>query len=208
MPLLLTSALTAPAFGWDDETVDYFRKHPHDNFGKIGANLGGGIAMGGLTIGLFSAGRFSHGDRFRATTYDLSQAIIVNQMWTYAFKFSVHRERPDGSNRQAFPSGHASNAFAAAATIAFHQPKLTIPAYAVATYIATSRLAASKHHVSDVVAGAGFGYGVGRLVVRRNGRPPEAGAVDAKPRSTRFIQLVPDGGPAGDGRGLALHVLF
>src|SRR5437667_5082456 len=45
MPLLVTSALTAPAFAWDDETIAYFRKHPHNNFGKIGANVGGGIAV-------------------------------------------------------------------------------------------------------------------------------------------------------------------
>ncbi len=208
MPLLVSAALTAPAFEWDDETIAYFRKHPHENFGKIGANLGGGIAVSGLTLGLFSAGRFSHGDRFRATTYDLSQAIIVNEVWTQLLKFTIRRERPDGSNRQAFPSGHASNAFTAATTIARHYPKLAVPGYAVATFIATSRLAANKHHVSDIVAGAGFGYGVGRLVVRRNSRPPEAGAVDTKPQSTRFIQVVPDSGPAGDGRGLALRILF
>src|SRR5438445_3366305 len=208
MPLLVTTALTAPAFAWDDETIGYFKKHPHENFGKIGANLGGGIAVAGMTVGFFSAGRFSHGDRFRATTYDLSQAIIVNQVWTQILKFSIRRERPDGSNRQAFPSGHASNAFTAAETITRHYPKLAIPGYAVATFIATSRLAANKHHLSDVVAGAGFGYGVGRLVVRRNSRPPEAGAVDTQPKSTRLLQIVPDGGPAGDGRGLALRILF
>jgi len=208
MSLLVTAALTAPAFAWDDEAIGYFGKQPHENFGKIGANLGGGIAVAGMTVGFFSAGRFSHGDRFRATTYDLSQAIIVNQAWTQLFKFTIRRERPDRSNRQAFPSGHASNAFAAATTVARHYPKLAVPGYAVATYIATSRLAANKHHVSDIVAGAGFGYGVGRLVVRRNSRPPEAGAIDTKPQSTRLIQIVPDGGPAGDGRGLALRILF
>jgi hypothetical protein len=208
MPLLITAALTAPAFAWDDETIGYFGKHPHENFGKIGANLGGGIAVAGMTVGFFSAGRFSHGDRFRATTYDLSQAIIVNGVWTQLFKFTIRRERPDGSNRQAFPSGHASNGFAAATTLARHYPKLAIPGYAVATYIATSRLAANKHHFSDIVAGAGLGFGVGRLVVRRNSRPPEAGAIDTKPQSTRLIQVVPDGGPAGDGRGLAVRIAF
>jgi len=208
MPLIVTAALTAPAFAWDDETIDYFRKHPHENFGKIGANLGGTIAVAGMTVGFFSAGRFSHRDNFRATTYDLSQAIIVNQVWTQALKFTIRRDRPDGSNRQAFPSGHASNAFTAATTVARHYPKLAIPGYAVASFIAISRLAANKHHVSDIVAGAGFGYGVGRLVVRRNSRPPEAGAVDTNPKSTRLIQIVPDGGPSGDGRGLALRILF
>jgi membrane-associated phospholipid phosphatase len=207
-PLAVTALLAAPAFAWDDEAIDYFRKHPHRNFGRIGAKLGGGIAVAGLSLGAFSAGRFSHVDRFRATTYDISQAIIVNQVWTQALKLAIRRDRPDGSNRQSFPSGHASNAFTAATAIALHYPRLAVPGYAVATYIATSRLAANKHHVSDIVAGAGFGYGVGRLVVRRNGRPPEAGAVDTSPRSTRHLQVVPYGGPAGDGFGLAVHAVF
>jgi membrane-associated phospholipid phosphatase len=206
--LLVTGALTAPALAWDDEVVSYFGKHPHDNFGKIGANLGGGIAVVGLTLGGFSAGRLSHRDRFRAMTYDVSQAVIVNQAWTYAFKLSVRRERPDHSDRASFFSGHASNAFAVAASVTRHYPALAVPAYAVATYIAASRMAANKHHFSDVVAGAGFGFGVGRLVVRRNGRPPDQGKVDTDPKTSRLFRIVPDGGPRGDGRGLALSVSF
>lgn len=206
--LIATAALTAPAIAWDDEAVAYFAKHPHENFGKIGASLGGGIAVAGLTLGAFSAGRYAHGDNFRATTYDLSQAVIVNQVWTQILKFSVRRERPDLSDNQSFPSGHASNAFCAATVIARHYPFLSIPSYAVATYIAASRMAANKHKFSDIVAGAGVGYGIGRLVVRRNSRPPDVGAVDTTPKSTRTIGIVPDGGPAGDGRGLSLLVTF
>jgi hypothetical protein len=56
MPLLITAALTAPAFAWDAECEAYFAKHPHDQWGKTGANLGGGIAVAGLTLGFFSAG--------------------------------------------------------------------------------------------------------------------------------------------------------
>ena len=29
IPLIVTAALTAPAFAWDDETIGYFGKHPH-----------------------------------------------------------------------------------------------------------------------------------------------------------------------------------
>ena len=206
--LLGTAFLTAPAIAWDDEAIAYFRKHPHDNFGKIGANLGGGIAVVGLTLGGFSAGRYAHGDNFRAMTYDISQAVIVNQVWTQLLKFAVRRERPDLSNNQSFPSGHATNAFCVATAIERHYSYLGIPAYAVASYIAASRMAANKHHFSDIVAGAGFGYGVGRLVVRRNSRPPDEGKVDAAPKSTRVIGIAPDGGPAGDGRGLAVFVTF
>jgi membrane-associated phospholipid phosphatase len=204
MPLLVTAALTAPAFAWDDECEAYFAKHPHDQFGKIGANLGGGIAVAGLTLGFFSAGRYSHSDRFRATTYDISQAVIINQVYTQVVKVATHRERPDGSNHQSFFSGHASNAFAAASVVALHYRRLAVPTYAVATFIATSRLAANKHHFSDVVAGAGFGFGVGRAVVRRNGRPPD------KPGATDIVRwdVMPSGGPAGDGTGVQVRVTF
>jgi membrane-associated phospholipid phosphatase len=203
MPLLVTAAVTAPAFAWDDEGIAYFAKHPHKNFGDIGAAMGGGIAIAALTVGAFSAGRVARGDRFRACTYDMSQAVIVNGVYTQVLKFAIRRERPDHSNRQAFPSGHASNAFAAATVVARHYRFLRFPVYGLASYIALSRMASNKHHFSDIVAGAGFGFGVGRSVVRRNGRPPDVpGAIDVK------VGLVPDAGPSGDGRGLALSVSF
>jgi len=64
-------------------------------------------------------------------------------------------------------------------------------------------MAANKHWFSDIVAGAGFGFGVGRTVVRRNSRPPDApGTKDVN------ITLVPDPGPSGDGTGLMVQVIF
>jgi membrane-associated phospholipid phosphatase len=203
-PLLVTAALTAPAFAWDDDAQKYFERHPHPQFGRIGSQLGGSVAVAGLTIGFFSAGRYVTGHRFRASTYDVSQAIIVNQAWTQALKFTVRRPRPDGSNRVSFPSGHSSNAFCAATVIVRHYPRLAVPGFAVATYISVSRMAANKHHFSDIVAGAGFGYGVGRLVTRRNSREP--GPPAAEPATS--LSIVPDGGPAGDGAGLRLVVTF
>jgi membrane-associated phospholipid phosphatase len=204
-PLLVTGALTATAFAWDDEGKKYFAQHPHPDFGKLGSTLGGSIAVAGLTVGAFSAGRFSSFDRVRASTYDVSQAIIVNQVWTQGLKFAIRRERPDESNRVSFPSGHASNAFAAATVIVRHYPRLAVPGFGVATYIAVSRMAANKHHFSDIVAGAGFGYGVGRLVTRRNSRAPDAPATPAPATS---LTVMPDGGPAGDGAGFRLVVTF
>jgi membrane-associated phospholipid phosphatase len=204
-PLLVTAALTLPAFAWDDEGKRYFAQHPHDDFAKIGSELGGSVAVAGLTVGFFSAGRIVSGDRFRAATYDVSQAIIINQVWTQALKFSVRRERPDGSNRVSFPSGHSSNAFSAATAIVRHYPRLAIPGFGVATFISVSRMAANKHHFSDIVAGAGFGYGVGRLVTRRNSRAPDAPA-EEPPAST--LSIVPDGGPSGDGTGLRVVLFF
>ena len=204
-PLLVTAALTAPAFAWDDEGMKYFEQHPHPNFADIGSTLGGTVAVAGLTLGAFSAGRLSSGDRPRAASYDMSQAIIVNQVWTQALKVVVRRERPDGSNQQSFPSGHASNAFTAATVLSRHYPRLSVPSFGLATYIAVSRMAANKHHFSDIVAGAGFGYGVGRLVTRRNSREPDS---PATPAPATNLTIVPDGGPAGDGTGARLIFTF
>jgi hypothetical protein len=203
-PLLLTAAVTAPAFAWDDEGIAYFGKDPHSDFAEIGRVLGGGLAVGGLTVGMFSAGRFARPDRFRSMTYDLSQAVIVNGVYTQVLKHAVRRNRPDRSNRMSFPSGHASNAFTGATVISRHYPAATVPAYAVATFIATSRMAANKHHLSDIVAGAGLGFGIGRMVVRRNSRPPEAGKID--PGGGMAVHF--DAGPAGDGRGFAVTWIF
>jgi len=42
--------------------------------------------------------------------------------------------------------------------------KAGIPTYAFATYVAFARLSANKHHISDVIMGAGLGIAAGRTV--------------------------------------------
>jgi len=202
--LLITAGLTAPSFLLDDEFKQYFADHPHETFGKIGAHLGGGLAVVGLTVGVFSAGRIAQGDTFRSASYDLSQAVLVNGVYTTLLKLAVRRERPDQSDHRSFPSGHASNAFAMAAAFVKHYKKLAIPLYGFASYVAVSRMAANKHYFSDVVAGSGLGLVIGSSVVRRNDRPP-----DAKPKEpdgstpeAATWQVVPWAGPEGDGARL------
>lgn len=208
--LLITGGLTAPSFLLDGELENYFADHPHEDFGLIGARLGGGVALAGVTVGLFSAGRIARGDRFRAASYDLSQAFIVNGVYTNLLKLAVRRERPDGSNRASFPSGHASNAFAISTAFAKHYPKLRVPLYGFATFVAVSRMAANKHHLSDVVAGSGLGAVIGSSVVRRNSRPPDPKALesdDPSPPAASW-QVIPWSGPSADGTGARLIVTF
>ena len=206
-PLLITAALTGASFPLDNDLEDYFHSHPHEDFARIGAHLGGSVAVAAVTVGLFSAGRIARGDRFRAASYDLSQAIILTQAYTTALKLVVQRERPDGSNNRSFPSGHASNAFAIASVTARHYRKLAIPAYAFGAFVAVSRMAAEKHHFSDIVAGSGLGLSIGRVVVRRNGRPPGSKPGEPLPDRTTW-DVTPWAGPSGDGRGLTLIVTF
>lgn len=211
MPLAIGAGLTGTAVLLDDEVQDYFVSHQYPSFAEAGAVAGGTIVVAGLTVGLFSAGRIARGDRLRAASYDVSQAIIVNGIWTYAIKLAAHRERPNMADHLSFPSGHASTAFAWATVLDRHYGlKVGIPAYATATFIATSRLAKNAHYLSDVVAGSALGFGIGRTVVRRNSRPPTpaGGPTPPQPDKPARLEIVPDRGPAGDGVGLALSLQF
>lgn len=65
----------------------------------------------------------------------------------------------------AFPSGHATSAFTAAAFLARHDP--LSPAYHVlAGVVAASRVYVRLHHASDVIAGAALGVAFGRVARR------------------------------------------
>jgi membrane-associated phospholipid phosphatase len=124
-----------------------------------------------FVAGMFTAGRLSDGPRFRAMTYDMLDAAIVNFAYTEVIKVAVGRERPNGEDNQSFPSGHTSNAFALAAVAERHYGwKLGVPAYLLAGVVGASRIQQDKHYLSDVVAGATLGYIVGRTVVRVNNR--------------------------------------
>ena len=98
---------------------------------------------------------------------DLVRAQISAVSWTYAVKFAVNRERPNGDPR-AFPSGHASTAFATAVILQRHYGwKAGVPAVAAAVYTAASRVTGNKHWVSDVVFGAALGMQSARVVTIR-----------------------------------------
>lgn len=65
----------------------------------------------------------------------------------------------------SFPSGHATNAFAAAVALGGLWPKLRPVLWGYAIVIALSRVIVTAHHPSDVVAGAIAGA-IGALLVR------------------------------------------
>lgn len=98
--------------------------------------------------------RTSFADRIltSATSY-LTLAIITN-----ATKHLVHRTRPDGSDSNSFPSGHAATAFAGAELMRIeYGPWVGAAGYLAATAVAYLRLYNNRHWLCDVIAGAGIG---------------------------------------------------
>jgi membrane-associated phospholipid phosphatase len=73
---------------------------------------------------------------------------------TYALKYSLDRERPDGGG-QSFPSGHTASAFMGASYLHYRYGwEYGLPAYAAAAAVGYSRVEADKHHWEDVIAAA------------------------------------------------------
>jgi hypothetical protein len=171
VPLLVGSGLAGTAAMLDDEVQGDFGDRDDAVAGFVGDNMGP-AELGLISLGVFVGGRFSEAPRFRAMSYDLSVATVVNLGYTGALKAVINRERPDGSDEESFPSAHTSNAFMlASVTSAHYGMRVGIPAYVAASAVGVSRLRSNVHWLSDVVAGATLGYIVGRTVVRQNNRP-------------------------------------
>ena len=179
VPLLVGSAATGIA-SFADGSLRAAVSNPDRGFGKV-LETGGGWPASLAVVAIFTGGRLAHGPRFRAMTYDLANAAIVNLAYTELLKVTVRRERPDGSNNQSFPSGHASDGFTWATVFERHYGwKWGVPAYALAATMGYSRIVRDKHYLSDVVGRAALGYIVGRAVVRVNSKAiTPAGATKA-----------------------------
>ncbi len=80
---------------------------------------------------------------------------------TYSLKHTIHEMRPDGTDNESFPSGHAAVAFAGATVLDKEyrhvSPWISVAGYGVATLTAIDRIRRNRHHWGDVMVGAGIG---------------------------------------------------
>ncbi len=105
------------------------------------------IAATGLTLG-FKDGQGA---------LELGESAALAMGMTLALKFTIDKTRPNGEN-QSFPSGHATIAFTSAEFMRKRYGwKYGLPAYALATFVAYSRIEAGRHYPIDVIGGAAIG---------------------------------------------------
>jgi membrane-associated phospholipid phosphatase len=153
---------------WDQT----FNEHLVSHYDAVNAIFAPGKYIGDTAVQVaFSVGTYAWGRAFSEPKVshlgmDLIQAQLLTEMLVQPIKFAVGRERPDHSNNQSFPSGHAAVTFATATVIERHLGwRNSALAYTVASYVAMSRLHDNRHYLSDVVFGAAVGTIAGRTVV-------------------------------------------
>jgi len=98
---------------------------------------------------------------FKDRTVIMATSYLIMSSTVLALKSISKVERPDGSSKNSFPSGHTATAFAGAEFLwQEYKDKSVwygIAGYAVATGTGLFRIYNNRHWITDVAAGAGTG---------------------------------------------------
>jgi len=125
------------------------------------------VPVGQITYGLLAKDKKAQHDALE-TAISLGIASIISE----TLKRTINATRPadkypneifvtDPKHGRAFPSGHATLAFATAASLTIEYKKwyIAVPAYAWASAVGYSRMYRGYHLPSQVLSGAAFGIG-------------------------------------------------
>jgi membrane-associated phospholipid phosphatase len=158
------SIAAVAAAPWDREGINNGFNIPTTLF-ESGNLLGQFAFQAGAGFASYGLGKAFGSHKLSMVGRDVVRAQILSQVLVQTVKHTVRRERPDFSNKGAFPSGHSASAFATATVLHRHYGwKVGVPAYALGSYVALARMAWNRHHATDVVMGAGFGLAAARTV--------------------------------------------
>ena len=128
----------------------------------------------------------------KAHTLRTVDSLLVSVGLSEAMKGIFNEQRPDKSDHESFPSGHATAAFTVAAMESAFHPRQAALWYGGAALIGASRVALHRHYVHDVIMGALLGYGTARLELSQR----------------RGLILAPFIPPTGNSLGLSLFGRF
>ncbi|MCS7258095.1 MAG: phosphatase PAP2 family protein, partial [candidate division WOR-3 bacterium] len=89
---------------------------------------------------------------------------------TFILKTLFNRPRPSNSDvpryNSSFPSGHTASWFSQAVVYSNKYPRLTVPIYAFGVLVGLARIYHGEHYLTDVLAGAVIGSGMGLLTLK------------------------------------------
>lgn len=145
--------ITSSFSGARADSLDQFGLHRARGEAEFASGTGNTLFLAAGTLLPLLDGKA--GQQQTARTLD---ALLLAVPATEILKAVTREERPDGSSRSSFPSGHASAAFTVAAMQAHFHPRQALLWYAGATVIGASRVQLERHYWHDVIAGAALGY--------------------------------------------------
>lgn len=139
----------------------------------------GGSTMLYPVAGLFGISLLIDNNRFQDAAFTSLESLFYAGLFTYSLKQTFGRVRPeDGgtpnqfrpfSGHSAFPSGHATAAFAIVTPWVLYYPHpVTYGLFALSSGTAIARIANNKHWPTDVLAGAAIGFFTARSLVRKH----------------------------------------
>lgn len=141
----------------NNETRDELAEHPHS---KLTVDDFTQFAPLTACYGLRLCGVKGLHD-YKDMTIITGTAYLLTGISVYTIKSITQVERPDGSSRNSFPSGHTATAFAGAELLRREywnvSPWIGVAGYAVAAGTGLLRMYNNRHWLTDVIAGAGLG---------------------------------------------------
>ena len=162
--LAYTAIAAVAAAPWDREGVNNGFNLPTPVF-QGGNIIGNFVFQIGAGFATYAGGKATGNKKLAYTGRDIVRAQLLSQGMVQAIKYTVRRERPDGSDNKSFPSGHSASMFATATVLQkYYGWKVGVPAYALGSYVGLARMAWNRHHATDVVMGAGFGIASAQTV--------------------------------------------
>lgn len=165
--VLLTSVLTLDgvedSLGHDVQN-DTVREKPLGSF-SVWGDLAGQMVPNAIYLStLYGMYYFTDNLEYRRKSFLMFKATLYSGLMATLIKNIVQEPRPNSDNRDSFPSGHTTSAFAFASVIGVeHEWYWGVAAYTMAGFVALSRINDNAHRLHDVAGGTtlGLAYGLG-----------------------------------------------
>lgn len=153
--ILIGSALTLTLVATRETYSDKWQKSIYDN-DPLGDYSKYGDYTGQWLPNIVYAS-FNYFDDNKSKSIVMLKATAFAGGTTFFLKRLFNQERPSGEDRNSFPSGHTTTAFAFASVIDRFHPQYRIPAYLLASFVGLSRINDNAHYPHDVIMGATIG---------------------------------------------------
>jgi membrane-associated phospholipid phosphatase len=173
------------------------------------SNIGAAYTLIPIVAGFYTFGVLGDNPKARETAVLGGEALLDSLIVVSVLKPIAGRNRPNAKDDPgnffdggaSFPSGHAIETWSLASVISYeygHTKLVPIIACALAGVVTVARFSAQQHYASDLVAGAGMGWFIGRYVWKTH----QDHAIH--PHSKIQAQLMPQVQPSTGTYGLAV----